>query len=119
MRHPVSVPGDERAPAYHEVVPDLAHAYLEDSWVLGIERATSALIFTLDLVLTPAHPVFRPSQPNEVHRYRRATMHSSVGPSRGLHPADSAASTTWELTGDRGASLVSRPRVRIEFHDGV
>jgi hypothetical protein len=141
MGHPLLVRSDQLpAPTYDEAFADLANVYLEDSWVLGIERSTSALIFTLDLVLTPTHPAFRAPRAHEQHCYRRATMRldsdsallvrlSSAPPAVDATGeadygtidvfclADGSASTTWELVGEWGEALVSQPRVCVEFYN--
>jgi hypothetical protein len=36
--------------------PELAHVYLEDSYVLEIRETEASVTFVLDAVLTPGHP---------------------------------------------------------------
>ncbi|MGW0042526.1 hypothetical protein [Rhodococcus sp. NPDC003348] len=55
-------------------LPELVEVYLEDSYVLSIEETTRQFSFTLDAVLRPEHPRFRPPAPGEQYCYTRARM---------------------------------------------
>lgn len=54
--------------------PGLDGFYLEDSFVLAITETPSTLTFTLDAVLTPEHPAYRPPRPGDHHSYRSAGL---------------------------------------------
>ncbi|TRW86184.1 hypothetical protein FK535_06830 [Mycolicibacterium sp. 018/SC-01/001] len=58
----------------YEHFPGLDGFYLEDSFVLDITETPSTLIFSLDAVLTPEHPAYRPPRPGEHHCYRPADL---------------------------------------------
>ena len=58
----------------YEQFPGLDGFYLEDSFVLAITETPSTLIFSLDAVLTPEHPAYRPPRPGEHHCYRSAEL---------------------------------------------
>jgi len=58
----------------YEKFPGLDGFYLEDSFVLAITETPSALTFTLDAVLTPEHPAYRPPRTGEHHCYRSADL---------------------------------------------
>lgn len=58
----------------YEQFPGLDGFYLEDSFVLAITETPSTLTFTLDAVLTPEHPAYRPPRPGEHHCYRSAEL---------------------------------------------
>jgi hypothetical protein len=53
---------------------DLANVYLEDSFVLAIDEKPDTLSFTLEVALTPAHPLYHEPRPNEQHCYLDATL---------------------------------------------
>lgn len=60
---------------YHEAVPELAHYYLEDSWVLNIAVEPGGRVrLDLDLVLTESHPLYRGAPEGEQYDYRRAVL---------------------------------------------
>jgi hypothetical protein len=54
--------------------PELAHVYLEDSYVLDIRETEDSLTFVLDAVLTPGHPAYTQPPPEEQHCYVSATL---------------------------------------------
>lgn len=54
--------------------PGLTEIYLEDSYVLAIEARPGQLRFTLEFVLTPRHPDYRPPRQDEQHCYRRGEL---------------------------------------------
>ena len=58
----------------YEQFPGLDGFHLEDSFVLAITETPSTLIFSLDAVLTPEHPAYRPPRPGEHHCYRSAEL---------------------------------------------
>lgn len=58
----------------YEQFPGLDGFYLEDSFVLAITEAPSKLMFSLDAVLTPEHPAYRPPRPGQHHCYRPADL---------------------------------------------
>lgn len=58
----------------YEQFPGLDGFYLEDSFVLAITETPSTLTLTLDAVLTPEHPAYRPPRLGEHHRYRSAEL---------------------------------------------
>lgn len=67
--------GDETGDAsYGQAFRSLIGIHLEDSWVLDLTASSTALVFTLDVVLTPAHPDYRPPVPDQARCYRRATL---------------------------------------------
>ena len=49
--------------------PGLAGIHLEDSYVLSIQNSPGALVFRLDVVLTPEHPAYRAPRSGEHHCY--------------------------------------------------
>lgn len=49
--------------------PGLAGIYLEDSYVLSIQNFPGALVFSLDVVLTPRAPRYQAPRPGEHHCY--------------------------------------------------
>ena len=127
---------------YHEEFADLSAVVLEESWVLRVDDSTRQLRMVLDLVLTPDHPGYGPPRPGEMYCYRRGTLvvdsdtavhvRQSTRPptidptgetDRGnvdtFGPATDLGADVWELTGEWGEALIRRPRVRVEFHDGV
>lgn len=55
-------------------ISQLAGVYLEDSFVIGIAESGPALTFTLDAVLTPAHPAFQKPRPGEQYCYSAAAL---------------------------------------------
>lgn len=54
--------------------PDLAHIYLEDSFVLAINETPTALAFQLEAVLTRSHPRYHEPRPGEAHCYADAVL---------------------------------------------
>ena len=72
----------------YERFPGLDGFYLEDSFVLDITETPSPLIFSLDAVLTPEHPAYRPPRAGEHHCYRPADLTFSECTSvEWLHPS--------------------------------
>ncbi|WET82614.1 hypothetical protein P3102_16115 [Amycolatopsis sp. QT-25] len=53
---------------------DLAHVFLEDSYVLAIDETSVSLAFELDLVLTPSHPRYHEPRSGEQHCYVDAVL---------------------------------------------
>ncbi|WP_414945546.1 hypothetical protein [Amycolatopsis sp. cmx-11-32] len=53
---------------------DLAHVFLEDSYVLAINETPISLTFKLDLVLTPSHPRYHEPRADEQHSYEDAVL---------------------------------------------
>lgn len=53
---------------------NLAHVYLEDSYVLAIDETPDSLSFKLDLVLTPSHPRYHEPRADEQHCYANAML---------------------------------------------
>ncbi len=66
------VPGE--VPTYDVAFDDLAGVLLEESYVLSIEERDDAVEFSLDAVLTPSHPAYRPPGPNEQYCYWRGLL---------------------------------------------
>lgn len=64
-------------PTYDEVIPDLRHIYLEDSYVLGIHEVEDALLFDMLVVLTDEHPLYQPPLEDELYCYRAARLRFS------------------------------------------
>jgi len=131
--------GESDEVAYQNAFDELAGVYLEDSWVLDMATSHTALIFTLDAVLTPAHRAYRPPMPGEVHCYRRAELRldsdSAIQIRQSQTPpaidaagerdygnidtfrlCEEAGFGVWELTGDWGDALVRHPRVRLQLY---
>ncbi|MEV4149368.1 hypothetical protein AB0J40_37300 [Amycolatopsis sp. NPDC049691] len=54
--------------------PDLAHIYLEDSFVLAIDEKPTSLTFRLEAVLTSSHPRYHQPRPGEAHCYADAVL---------------------------------------------
>jgi hypothetical protein len=54
--------------------PELDGVYLEDSYVLTVIERPRALTFTLEAVLTPDHPRYRPPRPGDQYCYANATL---------------------------------------------
>jgi len=54
--------------------PTLAHIYLEDSWVLGIETNKTDVVFECEFVLLESHENYRPALKGEQYCYRRGKL---------------------------------------------
>jgi hypothetical protein len=61
-------------PVPYQVISGLDDVYFEDSYVLAITARPGRVVISLDLVLTPQHPEYRPPAPGEQHCYRRAEL---------------------------------------------
>jgi hypothetical protein len=55
-------------------LPQLAHFYFEDSYVLAIAATPGWLKIEMDLVLTPSHQEYRPAKPGEHYTYRHGSL---------------------------------------------
>ncbi len=55
--------------ADYQILHDLAHIYLEDSFVLGIFQKADSLTFELEAVLTEKHPLYKPPKAGEQYCY--------------------------------------------------
>lgn len=53
---------------------DLAHVYLEDSFVLDITESVGAILFSIEVVLTPQHPNYRSPKSGEQYCYADADL---------------------------------------------
>jgi hypothetical protein len=129
---------EERVPAYHEYFASLHDIVLEESWVHGLDTSIRQLLVRLDLVLTPAHPYYRPSGNDEAFCYRRgalvvdsdtavilrrstsppavdATGELDHGHIDAFCPAPDLGDNVWELHGEWGEALVRQPRVQVTF----
>lgn len=49
----------------YEIIPDLEHVYLEDSFVLAMDETFGKIEFVLDAVLIETHPVYSPPRSGE------------------------------------------------------
>ena len=58
----------------YDQLPGFEHVYLEDSYVTGIEEQPDRLRFTLEVVLTVGHPLYRPPAPDEQYCYRPGAL---------------------------------------------
>lgn len=58
----------------YQQFPGLAGVYLEDSYVLEIIESPTQLTFTLDAVITPESPAYRPPIPGEQYCYVTARL---------------------------------------------
>ena len=54
----------------YEELPGLSDWYLEDSWVLAVDRHNEALDFRVEAVLRESHPEWTRPKPGEVHAYK-------------------------------------------------
>ncbi len=59
---------------HYTELPGLAEIVLEESYVLDVVATPGRLVMTADLVLTAAHPAYRPPPPHEQECYRRGTL---------------------------------------------
>ncbi len=101
---------------YSDAFAQLAHVYLEGSWVLALWPSDNMLAFDLDAVLTQEHPEYRGPAPGEHYDYRRArlTLQGQVSCAlSGAQPARDASGTedlgnidSWTLA-DAGVSLLA------------
>jgi hypothetical protein len=73
----------EREP--YTAIPGFETVYLEDSYVLAICLGTDYVEIKLDLVLTPAHPVYVAPGADQQHCMRRARLRSRI-PQRSNSP---------------------------------
>jgi len=58
----------------YSTLPGLTSVYLEDSYVLGLEELADTVRLELDVVLLPAHPLYRPPGPGDQYCMRRGTL---------------------------------------------
>ncbi len=58
----------------YEGLPGFEHVHLEDSFVLGMVEGDRDLRLSMELVLTPAHPEYRPPPKDRRHCYRAGTI---------------------------------------------
>lgn len=58
----------------YSTLPGLENVYFEDSYVLGISANLEAVEFTLDLVLTEEHPLYRHPKLGEQYCFCQATL---------------------------------------------
>jgi hypothetical protein len=121
-------------PLPYPVIGGLENVYFEDSFVLDIVARRDEVVFSLDLVLTPDHPMYRPPGAAERHCYRRAELvfggvrelrwrNSDVPPSRDasgeidLGNIDSltAVGGAYELEGDWGSMRIEAATAEIRL----
>jgi hypothetical protein len=130
------VPDRESTPTYDAVFDELADVLLEESYVLAIDDRDDAIAFSLDAVLTPSHPAYRPPAPNEQYCYRRgqlvvasaerprlrrsgahpatdATGDQDFGNIDSLHRVDSDGRDMWAMEGEWGELEVVEPLIRF------
>lgn len=55
-------------------LPGFEHLYLEDSFVLGLVEGSHDLCLSMELVLTPTHPDYRPPCRGTRHCYRAGAI---------------------------------------------
>lgn len=55
-------------------IPQLRDLLLEESYVLGITAVPGSVGFSLDMVLTPEHPDYRPPTAREQYCFRRGQL---------------------------------------------
>lgn len=115
-------------------LPGFEAVVLEESFVLGIQATPGAVIFDVDLVLTPDHPAYTPPPSNErecfhVGRVRFVEVRRVVWEEQGAAPATDASgeidfghidSLVWDnnifrLEGDWGRMEVSAARAEVEI----
>ena len=130
----------EPTPTYDAAFSELAGVLLEESYVLAIDERDDAIEFSLDAVLTPDHPAYRPPAPNEQYCYRRgqlvvasserprlrrseappatdATGEQDFGNIDSLYPVDSDGRDSWAMAGDWGELEVVEPLIRFVVLD--
>ena len=66
-------PNAPRSRPYYKIL-GLAEQGLEDSWVMGIRRDASGIVFGVDFALCPNHPLFAPPLPNDGNSFRRGPI---------------------------------------------
>lgn len=54
---------------YHDAFESLTDVLLEDSWILHIEKSSIALVFSMEIALTPDHIRYKIPEPGEQHCY--------------------------------------------------
>lgn len=62
----------DRVPYYQ--LQGLEHVYLEDSYVLDIQTNRSSVEFSLSVVLTDQHPLYKSPLPGEQYCYRNGLL---------------------------------------------
>ncbi len=134
------VPDSESTPTYDAAFDELAGVLLEESYVLAIHEHDGTVEFSLDAVLTPSHPAYRPPAPDEQYYYRRGQLvivgaerprlrHSDARPATdatgeedfgnidSLYPVDSNGRDRWAMEGDWGELEVVEPLIRFVVLD--
>ncbi|MBE1502249.1 hypothetical protein H4696_009349 [Amycolatopsis lexingtonensis] len=91
---------------------DLAHVYLEDSYVLGIDEAPESLSFTLDIVLTPPHPRYHDPASGEQHCYAAAVL--TIAGVRKIEWLSRSTQTYRDATGEEDLGNIDS----FQYHDG-
>ncbi len=100
---------------YYDAFAQLAHVYLEDSWVLAVWPSDNMLAFDIEAVLTQEHPEYRGPATGYQYDFRLALLTLSGHVAcvlSGAPPASSADGTTdlgnidsWTVD-DAGVSLL-------------
>lgn len=127
-------------PTYDAAFDELAGVLLEESYVLAIDERDDAIEFSLDAVLTPSHPAYRPPAPNEKYCYRRgqlvvasverprvrrsgappatdATGERDFGNIDFLYPVDADGRDMWAMGGDWGELEAVEPTIKFVVLD--
>lgn len=119
---------------YYEVIPELAGAVFESSWIEDVIATSNELTFIGDIVFTESSPNFKKAEPGDVAGFRRAVLRftkvknlswQSLGSRRAIS-ADGTES--WDaidnfwvgdgkyvLEGDFGNITIGSEGVEIEF----
>lgn len=58
----------------YETLPGLEEVYLEDSFVLDIQRSEDGITFLIEFVVTEQHPKYAPTDAGEQYCYRRGKL---------------------------------------------
>lgn len=114
-------------------LPAFEALILEESYVLGIEAAPSAVTFDVDLAIAPGHPDYAPPPAHETECFRRGRIRfvdvrDLVWRGQGARPATDASgdrdfghidSLVWsgdafKLEGDWGFMEVSAGRIEVD-----
>ncbi|MFK0248103.1 hypothetical protein ACIQUM_25710 [Amycolatopsis azurea] len=91
---------------------DLAHVFLEDSYVLAIDETSASLAFKLDLVLTPSHPHYHEPRTDEQHCYADAVL--TIPGATKVDWVTRSTQTYRDATGEEDLGNIDS----FQYHDG-